>query len=473
MKVLFIVPDGVGIRNYLYSNLIQELHSKGVETQLYHKVSQAALVEIKKSNANPFKEYKELPNLKENFFSRFLRESSAYARLIYFSKILKNNSIKYFWKKNPKKISLKIFFLLCKLPSWFLSSNYKVLRSFEKRYEKSIQSTIAYKTAIKDLKELNPDFIINLHQRAPITSPVIIAAKQLNIKTSTIIFSWDNVPKGRLICRPNTYFVWSQLMKDQLCVLYKEINPKNVFIVGSPQFEFYKKNQFKLSKEDFFRQYNLDTNKKTICFSGDDLMTSPYDQYYLEDLCSSLSEFPESSRPQIIFRRCPVDFSSRFDEVIKKYNNIITVINPDWKVEKESQKNSFSMIYPSYNDLKILVNTCLHSDAVINLGSTMAHDFAVYNKPCFYLNYDPLPNKSWSVKKIYQYEHFRSMKDLDAVCWINSKLDFYPLISKAIYDEEDVAKDRSLWLERIILHPIENNSAKLANKIIEKCTSVS
>ena len=123
---------------------------------------------------------------------------------------------------------------------------------FEKRYEILTTKTSAYKNVIADLEEIKPDFIINLHQRAPITTPVIMAAKVLGIKNSTVIFSWDNVPKARLISRPQNYFVWSALMKKQLCLLYREINPKNVFVVGSPQFEFHKREEFRLTKETFF-----------------------------------------------------------------------------------------------------------------------------------------------------------------------------------------------------------------------------
>jgi hypothetical protein len=268
------------------------------------------------------------------------------------------------------------------------------------------------------------------------------------------------------------YFVWSELMKEQLCFLYKEISPVNVYVVGSPQFEFHKKEKFKLSKEEFFKKYNLDINKKTICYSGDDVMTSPYDQDYLEDLCNSLNKFSKEERPQIIFRRCPVDFSDRYDEVLEKYKNIITVIKPDWRIEKDSpQKSNFTMIYPSNNDLSLLLNTCLHSDVVVNLGSTMAHDFAVHNKPCLYLNYNQKKDKNWSVEIIYNFEHFKSMKNIDAVGWINDKSDFFPLLKKAMETPELIATERKLWLKKIVQHPLDKNSINLANLILEKCTS--
>ena len=77
----------------------------------------------------------------------------------------------------------------------------------------------------------------------------------------------------------------------------------------------------------------------------------------MNDLCNSLDKFSENERPQIIFRRCPVDFSNRYDFVLEKFKNEIIVINPDWRVEYPTQESNFTMIYPSYNDVSLLVNT--------------------------------------------------------------------------------------------------------------------
>ncbi len=470
MKILILVPDGVGIRNYLYSDLISELRKNGAEICLYHKVSNAAIKEIEKVHEIKV-ETTEIWNLKESFYLKLLRESTSYARLVYFKSVLKNPTIINFWGKNPKSIKLKVFYTLCKKLGAFFSKKYSTIREYEIKYEVLIKKTNTYRNAVKDLKKIQPDFIINLHQRSPITTPVILAAQALKIKNSTVIFSWDNIPKGRLICRPDMYFVWSDLMKQQLCLLYKEINPENVFVTGSPQFEFHTKKQFQQSKKDFFRKYNLDINKKTICFSGDDRLTSPYDPSFLEDLCSSLNNFPENERPQIIFRRCPVDLSDRYDAVLEKYKDDIAVINPDWRIENPSQESNFTMIYPSYNDISLLVNTCLHSDVVVNLGSTMAHDFAVHNKPCLYVNYNPIKDKNWSVEMIYKFEHFKSMDNLDAVGWVNEKSDFYQQLKIALENPQLIAVDKEKWLRRIVEHPLNKNSINLANLILDKCTS--
>jgi hypothetical protein len=179
----------------------------------------------------------------------------------------------------------------------------------------------------------------------------------------------------------------------------------------------------------------------------------------------------EPNRPQILFRKCPVDVSNRFDVVLNKYHHLVISINPEWRIASDLE-NSFTEIYPSFSDISLLVNTVLHSDVVVNLGSTMAHDFAVYNKPCLYLNYDPVNPSTFKVKDVYGFQHFKSMAEIVPVGWINNRLDFKDKIQQALDDSETTGPDRLQWMQKIVKHPLQNNSQNLAQEISILCTSV-
>lgn len=94
----------------------------------------------------------------------------------------------------------------------------------------------------------------------------------------------------------------------------------------------------------------------------------------------------------------------------------------------------WNVVYPSVDDVKLLVSTAFYSDIVVNVGSTMGFDFAMFNKPCVFINYDQDNKtvKDWSVKTIYNYQHFRSMPDSDAVIWLNSKKE---IVSKITFQK--------------------------------------
>lgn len=470
MKIVLLVPDGVAVRNYIYSDFIKELHQANFEVILYHQIPAPAILEIQNLKGDIISDYRIIPNFKEGFLARIVRESCSYARLLYNSKKLHNKTILQFW--NSKSSSTRRFLLLriSELLGYCISKKYSWILKFEKWYESAVLANPVTKLVEAELTKLNPDYILNLHQRAFNTAPIIAAAKKLNIKNGTVIFSWDNIPKARLVSRYDSYFVWSDLMKSELNKLYSEIQIIDIKVVGTPQFEFYFKDNFQLKKEDFFKIYNLNPNKNTVCFSANDA-SSPYEAKYLEDLCQEISKIEEEVRPQILFRRCPVDLSNRFDAVINKYPDLLFPINPDWRIASAEQ-NTFTEIYPSFLDIGLLVNTVLHSDVVVNLGSTMVHDFAVYNKPCLYLNYDPVENSSFKVKDVFDFQHFRSMQNLNAVGWINSKEEFQDKIQRAINNPENTGDYRMQWLQKIVKHPLQNNSSILAKEIITLCTSV-
>ncbi|WP_299017166.1 hypothetical protein [uncultured Polaribacter sp.] len=463
-KILIVVPDGVGVRNYLYSKFVNHLLADNNEIIICHKLTKGAIEEIRKHKPE-LNKFIEIPNFTEGLKARVLRESLAYARLLQNKKILNNKTIVKFWSPNKKGFKKRVLYFIAEILGAILSKSNKLIKFGDKLFDEEIsKSDVIAKNIFEKHK---PDVVLNLHQRAPITSPIFSCAKKMQIKTATVIYSWDNIPKARLIFRYDYYFVWSELMKQELELLYKEIKSSQIKITGTPQFEFYSIESYSKDKKSFFKTYGLNPLKKTICFSGNDVTTSPYETAYLEDVCEEVSKIEEENRPQIIFRRCPVDKSSRFDEVINKYKEILFCIDPDWRIDKDLE-NSFSSIYPAYNDIKLLVNTVYHSDAIINLGSTMAHDAAVLNKPCLYLNYNPVNNVSWNVEDIYNFQHFKTLKDIEAVGWVNNKDEIRKKVILSLLEPNKVGKDRKKWLKRIVLEPLENNSNNIV-KAIKEC----
>jgi hypothetical protein len=321
------------------------------------------------------------------------------------------------------------------------------------------QNTI--KSFVNELEDLKPSSIFITHQRVPGLTPICLAAEKLKIKTTTAIFSWDNLPKARLAVKTNNYLVWSKWMKDEMKMYYPEIAEDNVKVVGTPQFEFYFDEQRKLSRREFANHYSLDVNKTWICFSGDDITTSPFDQFFLKDVAEALQS--KRDEIQIIFRRCPVDFSSRYDETLNTYKDFIISIDPIWNIESET---SWVGYFPKYQDINMQINLAQHCELVINLGSTMALDFATYNKPCLYLNYNPSKNNDWSTEIIYNFQHFRSMKDLNAVGWINGRDQILKTIISTLNNPDEIAPDRKKWMETIVLHPLDTNSQNIASAIL-------
>lgn len=456
--VLFLVPDGVGIKNYLYSQVISYLKDYA-EISIWSTLPEDAFKDVKKIHNIEF-EYKHLVLKPEGVITRLYREASTYARLIYNSRLQNNPTILTNWRRPKSGFKIKFLYRIAELLGKYLSKDYNKILKYEAKYRNSVsQSLINY--YIDELKSTNPSSIFITHQRVSGLMPICLAARKLKIKSSTAIFSWDNLPKARLSVMTDEYYVWSEWMKNEMNDYYKEIPEQNVSLVGTPQFEFYKDNSRIIERSTFAIKYGLDVDKKWICFSGDDIVTSPYDHLFLRDFAEQMQDCKEEL--QIIFRRCPVDFSSRYNEVLEDNNGFIISIDPIWNNQSETGWTGF---FPLYDDISLQVNLVRHCELVTNLGSTMAVDFTTYNKPCLYLNYNPSTDSSWSTEIIYNFQHFRSMNNLDAVGWINNKKDILKKVLDTIESPLEIAKDRTIWMNTLVKQPIENNSGNIAKALL-------
>jgi hypothetical protein len=247
-------------------------------------------------------------------------------------------------------------------------------------------------------------------------------------------------------------------MKKEMNTYYPEIKEHQIIVTGTPQFECYDNPNHILPKDVFYETYNLDPTKKIICFSGDDVKTSPDDPHYLEDLASELVKNKLKAAYQILLRRCPVDVSGRFDAVVLKYSDLIKEAPPLWNFTPNS---SWTTIYPLQADVSLLVSTAFYCDIVVNVGSTMAFDFAMFKKPCVYINYnqEKQVNPKWSVKTIYQFQHFRSMPSKEAVIWWNEKEQITALLKEAAYNNA-----MTDWTQ-VILENYKRASEKITNSL--------
>jgi hypothetical protein len=462
-KLLIFIPDGVGIKNYLLSDFIRYC-CETFEVILAHNFNTAIHEEINTPKGN----YKtvNIPAYGETLKHKFLRESICFARLQYNSKLKANPSIMVNWRRKYKHFFKNVFYRAAEVYGMYLSKSYNRIKNKTINYHSIVKDSPSIR-GFKDLLEMvSPDVVFTTHQRALDNIPLFAAAKALNITSVSVVYSWDNMPKARIPYFSDYFFVWSEYMKKEFDEYYPEINDDVIKITGTPQFEFYADKNIIESKSAFFKKHKLDINRPLVCYSGDDKLTSPFDPDYLRDMAQVFLEMEKSKRPQIILRPSPADDGFRFQTVLKQFPDICYA-PADWF--QIDDKTHWAVKFPKKNDIKQLVNLAFHADAVVNLGSTMAHDFAMFNKPAFYVNYMPEPSKvslintfsnNWSVKTIYQYEHFKSMNGLKPVHWINNSNDYFKVVDVLKGKDLSVSRDQQKWKDRIIGEDLYKNASQ-------------
>jgi hypothetical protein len=321
-KLFVLIPDGVGLRNFAYSRFPDFVKEAGWELVYWNAtdfdLGTLGLKEIKL-------------NSRARSWTDLLKRAKIISELDHFKQKF-NDPVYDKYKFPPGSNGFKK-----KLKNSIVSGlvrKFKGEKGLEKlrdQMESSERKSDFYLTCKSLLEKEMPDVLFCTSQRPVNAIAPVLAAKDLSIPTACFIFSWDNLPKATKVIESDYYLVWSEYMQTELLKYYPYIRPDQVKITGTPQFEVHYDKELVLSKEEFFKKYELDKAKKYLCFSGDDITTSPHDEFFLEDVAQAVYSLNKKGENLgIIFRRCPVDFSRRYDKVLEQYREIIVHIDPDW-----------------------------------------------------------------------------------------------------------------------------------------------
>jgi hypothetical protein len=451
-KILILLPDGVGLRNFAYSE--------------FHAIGKRENFEVVFWNNTPFslselgfKEIK-IQNSKSHPLTDIYKNARKHIELNRFIKITKDrvyDTYRFPFSFSTLKKAIKSSITKSIIITY---SSGKGLREIREKIKEKERKTLYYHQSLETLQKEKPEMVFCTNQRPMTAIAPLLAAQQLGILTATFIFSWDNLPKATMVVETDYYFVWSDHMKLELLYYYPYVREEQVFVTGTPQFEPHYDKSNLLSREVFFKNNGLHLNKKYICYSGDDSTTCPDDPKYLSDVATAVRQLNSAGNSLgIIFRRCPVDFSDRFDEVLENNKDIINVIAPKW----EKTGEGWNTVLPLHTDLNLQINTIYHTEMVINLGSSMVFDYVAHKKPCAFINYDVTKKvlQNWSVTKIYKYIHFRSMPNNNSVLWIDSPDSITGIIEKGMATNPSVIKDAQQWFEIINQHPPQEASKRI------------
>ena len=98
----------------------------------------------------------------------------------------------------------------------------------------------------------------------------------------------------------------------------------------------------------------------------------------------------------------------------------------------------------------------------------MVFDFVAFNKPCCYINYN-VTNKNfpnWSVEKIYNFIHFRTMPCKYSVYWFSNPAEMDLQIEKILNDTDmTVIENAQHWFEKINQHSPQKASERIWDAI--------
>ncbi|MCC7009057.1 MAG: hypothetical protein IT184_09595 [Acidobacteria bacterium] len=316
------------------------------------------------------------------------------------------------------------------------------------------------------LQRTRPDVLLSSNQRPTGVLPAVLAAQSLGIPTATCIFSWDNLTsKGRIAAPFDHYFVWSELMKRELRTFYPEVPAERIHIVGSPQFDPHAHAPL-LSKAEFFARIGADPARPLICFSAGDPSCTPEDADHLEILLQSIRDGRIHGRPQVALRPTPTVDGRRFARVRERYPEVLYA-QPAWTPVTEGD---WSHVLPQPQDPVLLANLAHHSDLNVSVASTMTLDFAIHHRPVVNIAFDvasppPFPYRLWDY--YYQFEHYRPVIELQAALFARSKDELTAHVNTYLANPGLHAENRKRLLDLQLSVPPGQSSRRVVDTLIE------
>ena len=287
--------------------------------------------------------------------------------------------------------------------------------------------------------------------------------EKLKIKTAAFIFSWDNMAsKGRMSGNFNYYLVWSNLMKKELLHFYESIYENQVQIVGTPQFEPYVLERYKMSEDEFHKKFDLNPALKTICYSCGDISTSKNDELYIELIANFIKNKQLTEFVNFLVRTSPAEDGAKRFHKLKQNFEFIKWNFPNWELARKEHQEIWTQRIPTAEDVKDLRAILSFSFLNINVVSTMTIDFMLFDKPVIYPVFGNKDNGLYNDQRFLSYAHLVNVVNTKATFICKKENELLEAINCILEDPNQKKSQQKQLLEMQIGAPLEGTSERIA-----------
>lgn len=454
-KILLVLGRGETIRNFVLSGMSAYLRQHA-ELAI---ISVIPNEEIRNILLQECDEFYELKDIKQSGLSNYLHD---WIDIVH-GKFLWSGVAKFRWKlrdheakaygRQTKRNMQKMLAV-----PFANKSGVEILTNAEAFLNESIFPPEYY---IDLLQKIKPDIVFNgshIHNRN--TVPIMHAARKLGIKTATFLFSWDNLTsQGRIIPNYDKYIVWNEHIGKDLMRIYRKIKPENVYISGTPQFDFHFKKENILSREEYCRLIGADPSRPIILYTTGMLNLMPGEEAVVEGIADKLLKMPDP-KPQLVVRVYPKETSGRFEPMKARRKDIIFPKIP-W------EQNYFT---PMPEDLKLWTNMLEHCEAGINVASTVSLELCMFDKPTLNVGYNPpgvdIYPKDYTI--YYGWDHYLPLTNSGALYIAGSEEEMGQMITEALAHPENKREERKKLIDMFFGDKLDGKSyIRIADKLLE------
>jgi hypothetical protein len=298
----------------------------------------------------------------------------------------------------------------------------------------------------QQLRRLKIDAVLSLTPFLTDEEMAVRVSVLSGVPSAAAVLSFDN-----LTTRPwipitfDLYLLWNRHNVDQLRRGYPQTFEREVKIVGSPQFDFYRKPEFLWKDDEWRRRLGLPPNRPVLLFAGGYFTCAPHEPQFLAQIDEAIQAKQIPGNPIILFRRHPVDPLERWQPILKRARNVV-VDNP-WRLGTKILGHTNI----GHEDICKLASTLYYSGVHVNVASTMAVDGAICDRYQVGPAYDDGPSGKYDRTAIecYHQEHFLPITHSGGIDIVRNRADLIRAVCEGFMNPEQRSEGRRRIVEEI------------------------
>lgn len=373
--VCFIISHGFAARMIFHSNVIPALKARGLGTAVITANADHKTIQDLAGRYQVQLEKPPLLSAKRLYLDGQIRP--------YLYEDVRGNFA--LWSKHVRTIeeAKRSPRLLPKLqPRVYMAINkivvrHPIIRRGVTRWEKT---WLADSRAAQLMRRLNPGIVVSTYPVDPTEASLLLAAQRAAIPTVGQLLSWDNITsKGRFAVVPDYYVSWGPIMSAELREYY-QIKSENIIETGPAHFDAHVTGVHPAQTRSVLQQLGLQPNNPYLFFGMSAPIFSPYEIELVEWLARAVEAACFGPDMQLVIRPHPQNVQGHMADTA-------------WLPRLEALASSRVAIdYPilehsglpwdmNARDLPKLANLLAGCAVSLNVGSTLAIDAILHDKP--------------------------------------------------------------------------------------------
>ena len=241
------------------------------------------------------------------------------------------------------------------------------------RWVEQVFFTEKNKTIAGYFEAYRPDLVFSTSITAKLDNVFLKEARRRGVPTISMTKSWDNATKMYFRCVPDHFIVQDEIIRSELARL-QQFPPERIYVVGFPQFDWYRRPGVIKPREEHLRGKGLDPDRAVIFFGSQGIWFKQ--DYQVAEQIYQWIKRDELAKPcQLIVRP---HFSNVKNTPLQKLKGLEHVSYDDSYHISDVFVDNWD---PTAAENTDFANTLRHSDVVVNILSTIALDAACFDRP--------------------------------------------------------------------------------------------